>query len=221
MSETPLFPLNTVLFPKTPVQLHIFEDRYKLMIGMCIQEKRPFGVVLIRRGLEALGPLAEPHMVGCMAHIIQVQTLAGGRMNLVALGGERFTIRSLDAVSQPYLVGQVEPFPWDAADPAKLAPRGARLRLRLERLAELLASAGQVGVAGLDLQRLPDDPLSLGCLAAAILQVEPVEKQALLEIADPVPFLDRLLALYRREQALLQAFQIHGDRESGQPFSRN
>ena len=56
MIELPLFPLNTVLFPGMPLGLHIFEDRYKLMIGQCVQERRPFGVVLIRSGQEALGP---------------------------------------------------------------------------------------------------------------------------------------------------------------------
>lgn len=221
MSETPLFPLNTVLFPNTPLQLHIFEERYKLMIGMCIQEKRPFGVVLIRQGLEALGPLAEPYTVGCLAHIVQVQGLDGGRMNLVAMGGERFSIQSLDANTHPYLQAQVKLLPWMNNDPAGLAWRAGRLRGRLERLVELLAGTGQTGSGGLDMQHLPNDPLALSCLAAAILQIEPPEKQALLELLDAGEFIDRLLALYRREQALLQAFQTHGDHEGDRPFSRN
>ncbi|HSG18664.1 MAG TPA: LON peptidase substrate-binding domain-containing protein, partial [Anaerolineae bacterium] len=50
MFELPIFPLNTVLFPGMPLSLHIFEDRYKLMIGKCLQERRAFGVVLIRQG---------------------------------------------------------------------------------------------------------------------------------------------------------------------------
>ena len=60
MQEIPLFPLNTVLFPNAPLRLHIFEERYKRMVNDCLAEKQPFGVVLIRHGLEALGPLAEP-----------------------------------------------------------------------------------------------------------------------------------------------------------------
>ena len=85
MFELPLFPLNTVLFPGMPLTLHIFEDRYKLMIGKCIQERQPFGVVLIRRGLEALGPVADTHSVGCMAFIRQVERLEQGR-TLVRMG---------------------------------------------------------------------------------------------------------------------------------------
>ena len=54
--EIPLFPLTTVLFPGATIPLHIFEDRYKQMIAMCVEEKRPFGVLLIRSGQEAGAP---------------------------------------------------------------------------------------------------------------------------------------------------------------------
>ena len=50
----PLFPLNLVLFPGMPLPLHIFEERYKAMIGECLESQMPFGVVLIRDGLEAV-----------------------------------------------------------------------------------------------------------------------------------------------------------------------
>ena len=108
MYELPLFPLNTVLFPGTPLQLHIFEARYKKMVNACLQEQRPFGIALIERGAEALGPLAEPYPIGCAARVVQVQRLEQGRMNIVALGGERFRILSLDRQSHPYLVGVEE-----------------------------------------------------------------------------------------------------------------
>ena len=61
--EISLFPLNTVLFPGQVLPLHIFEDRYRLMIRECLAEEKPFGVVLIRRGRE-VGETAEPYMVG-------------------------------------------------------------------------------------------------------------------------------------------------------------
>ena len=69
--ELPLFPLNTVLFPGATLPLHIFEDRYKEMISQCIEEHRPFGVLLIRKGREA-GDLAEPFEIGTTAHIARV-----------------------------------------------------------------------------------------------------------------------------------------------------
>ena len=51
--EIPLFPLpNLVLFPHVAVPLHIFEERYKLMINRCIDQSEVFGVVLLQRGAE-------------------------------------------------------------------------------------------------------------------------------------------------------------------------
>lgn len=86
MYELPLFPLNTVLFPGTPIQLHIFEDRYLKMINRCIEEHKPFGVVLIEEGSEAFGPLAKPYRIGCTALIAKVEKLEDGRINITAVG---------------------------------------------------------------------------------------------------------------------------------------
>jgi Lon protease-like protein len=65
-----LFPLQTVLFPGMRMPLHIFEERYKLMIRECIEQDAPFGVLLIRDGAE-VGAGAVPHNVGTTARISQ------------------------------------------------------------------------------------------------------------------------------------------------------
>src|SRR5438046_1437349 len=90
----PLFPLNTVLFPGMPLRLHIFEERYRLMIGECVERKQPFGVVLIKAGRE-VGEPAEPRGVGTTALIAAMSRMDDGRMNLVAVGQERFRIDEL------------------------------------------------------------------------------------------------------------------------------
>ena len=82
MYELPLFPLNTVLFPGMPIKLHIFEERYKLMISRCYTEGQPFGVALIKSGNE-VGRKAEPFLVGCTAVITELEPLPDGRMNIV------------------------------------------------------------------------------------------------------------------------------------------
>jgi Lon protease-like protein len=81
----PLFPLDVVLFPGTPLPLHIFEPRYKEMIGECLAQHRHFGVV---RAVEE--GLAE---VGCTAEIVTVvKEYPDGRLDLVAEGRKRFEL---------------------------------------------------------------------------------------------------------------------------------
>src|SRR5262245_66168313 len=122
MYELPLFPLNTVLFPGMPLRLHIFEERYKLMIGRCYAEGEPFGVTLIKRGQE-VGGRAEPFQIGCKAVITEVEPLEGGRMNIVAVGSERFQIHSLKH-NQPYLIGMVDSLPLANDDSQYLSDKG-------------------------------------------------------------------------------------------------
>ena len=90
----PLFPLDVVLFPGTPLPLHIFEPRYKEMVAECLAQDRTFGVV---RALEQ--GLAE---VGCTAEIVTiVKEYADGRLDLVTEGRKRF---QLLAVNQERLI---------------------------------------------------------------------------------------------------------------------
>jgi Lon protease-like protein len=217
-SDMPLFPLNTVLFPGAPIHLHIFEPRYQRMITTCLDEQRPFGVVLIRRGLEALGPLAEPHTVGCSAQITNVERLEGGRMNIVAIGQERFRILSLDSRAFPYLIGAIQTFPLEVDDPPGLARSGRRLRGQVIRLMRTqLSVLGQT----LDPDSLPTDPIELAYLAASVLQISPEQKQKLLQVVHAEELLLQIQDIYRREQALVEGILAHGDRESDRPFSLN
>jgi Lon protease-like protein len=85
----PLFPLDVVLLPGTPLPLHIFEPRYKEMIGECLAQNAPFGVI---RALEE--GIAE---VGCTAEIITVtKQYPDGRMDLISEGRKRFEVLELN-----------------------------------------------------------------------------------------------------------------------------
>ena len=156
--------------------LHIFEERYKLMIGRCIDERAPFGVVLMRSG-EEVGGSAEPHDVGTTARIARFERLPDGRLNLIALGGRRFRIASVDH-SEPYLIGEVEYLESEAVDAPEvddLAQRVAALFAEQFRL--LLAISGQW-------QRrtgLPSEPDALADFVAGQIDVLPSTKQELLE----------------------------------------
>ena len=94
MDKLPLFPLNTVLFPKASIPLHVFEDRYKCMIKDCISTKTPFGVVLIRIGFE-VGDSATPYDVGTTANIININRVDDGQLFLTAIGDKVFRINKL------------------------------------------------------------------------------------------------------------------------------
>jgi Lon protease-like protein len=80
-----LFPLEVVLFPGTPLPLHIFEPRYREMIGECLEQKKQFGVIRAQQS-----NLAD---VGCTAEILAVtKTYDDGRMDIVAEGRDRFEL---------------------------------------------------------------------------------------------------------------------------------
>ncbi|MEW5868757.1 MAG: LON peptidase substrate-binding domain-containing protein [Chloroflexota bacterium] len=218
MYELPLFPLNTVLFPGTPLQLHIFEERYKRMINLCIDQRQPFGVVLIRRGVEALGPLAETYPVGCAAQIVHVQRLAQERLNIVAVGQKRFRIVSVDQERQPYLLGTVENLPLEDIPEEQIEQQAGALRPLLVRFIRALMEAGG---GQFDLQQMPGNPVSLAYVAAALLQIPPACKQALLEINRADELLDNLQFTFRKENALLKAILSEQDVLQSGGFSVN
>ena len=104
--ELSLFPLNLVLFPGMSLPLRIFEERYKLMISECLEKNLPFGVVLIKEGME-VGGLAEPHKVGTTARIIKSERQEGGQYSLQTIVEKRFGIHQITQET-PFLVGKVE-----------------------------------------------------------------------------------------------------------------
>lgn len=219
MYELPLFPLNAVLFPGMPISLHIFEPRYKLMIEQCIQTSQPFGVVLIRQGVEAFGPPADPYRVGCTAQITQVERLKDDRMNIIAIGVERFQIYSLSQ-SKPYLVAMVEPYPLDDHNQPLIQQAAEQLRPWIERYLAKLAQFSDEGP--FDPHQLPDDPVALGYLAATLVQIPLDQKQRLLTTDHAADLLANIHTIYRQELPLLTAIIERETRqEHGMLFSRN
>ncbi len=221
MFELPLFPLNTVLFPGMPLSLRIFEERYKEMINLCIQKRQPFGVVLIKEGAEVqtlYSRRVEPHSIGCTAQITQVQPLPQGRMNIAALGQERFEILSINHDEHPYLVGTVQLMPMLTGDPLDLLHRGRVLRAWLVRYLHMLANAGKIRF---DQAQLPTDPVALGYLGAVLLEVPAEEKQTLLAIDQAALLIEALRHKYRREVALLGTMlqEVKDDERQSGSFS--
>jgi uncharacterized protein len=189
VAPLPLFPLHVVLFPGLALPLHIFEPRYRLMIGQCLEAASPFGVVLIRAGREVGAP-ADPYPVGTTARIVQHERLADGRLNLLCVGCERFRIRAL-RTDLPYPVADVEPLRERTAEPE--APD----------LAAALAGRARafLGPAARSLD-LPADPTDLSFAIASLLPLELSERQSLLELTSTADRLRALLSLLSREAGL-------------------
>lgn len=89
MPLLPLFPLDLVLFPGIALPLHIFEPRYKEMVGECLSTKSPFGIVrAVAQGI------AE---IGCTAEITEVsKQYEDGRLDILTMGRQRFDVLHLD-----------------------------------------------------------------------------------------------------------------------------
>jgi len=139
----PLFPLDVVLFPGTQLPLHIFEPRYKEMIGECLANKVPFGVV---RTLEE--GIAE---IGCTAEIVAVtKRYADGRLDLFTEGRERFAVLELNQ-ERSFLRAEVILVPDESGVPAQADAERA-----IEFHRQILSLAG----AARDFSQVPEGRLS-------------------------------------------------------------
>lgn len=207
----PLFPLGSVLFPGVPIQLHIFEERYKSMMQFCLDKEQEFGVVLIEEGREALGPIARTHSHGTSAQIARVQPLPEGRMNLIAVGNRRFRILSLDRDGAPYLQGEVEYADEPEASESENRQAAGLLPL-IQEYVELVTSAEEPDDTAqkMDYSRLPRDARALSYAASFLLHVPQHQKQQLLELPTLPDLLTGVQDIYRKQIELLRIVQERG-----------
>jgi uncharacterized protein len=183
-----LFPLpNVVLFPNVFLPLHIFEPRYREMVADALASDRMIGMVLLRPGWERWEharrhddpPPVYP--IGCSGVITHVDRIADGRYNIVLRGIERFRIEHEDH-QRSYRRAIVERL----VEPPSLPRDRAAIRGYRSKLESLVAPAvekeGPTGSAAAD-PRMPasmsDEDLVHAL--AQYLDLEPLEKQALLE----------------------------------------
>lgn len=193
--ELPLFPLHVVLFPGRTLPLHVFEPRYRAMLGDLTADGADgrFGVVAIRHGRE-VGGGALLHAVGTVARLQDVTALPDGRADITSRGEQRFRITGL-VEGRPYPCGRVE-----LLDDPEPGPRAADLAAAVRRdLAPYLCALGAPPEL---MARLPVGPVELAYLAAASLQTEIGEQQQLLELDRVEDRLEATLRMLRREQGI-------------------
>ena len=203
IAEIPLFPLGAVLFPNQLLPLHVFEERYKLMIAECLRDDLPFGVVLIKEGRE-VGYGAVPFTVGTTARIAEVQRLDQGRMELRCIGQRPFRIVEI-IQERPYLRSRVEYLDHGtgAEQDKEMETLVASVKERFEQHLDILARLSDRDRVKLDLNL---DPQTLSYLVGSILAVQMAEKQTLLEEPLARERLQREAALLARENSTLQTF---------------
>jgi Lon protease-like protein len=173
----PLFPLDVVLFPGTALPLHVFEPRYKEMIGELLESKGKFGVV--RGAAEGVAS------VGCTAEIMAVtKQYEDGRMDIVAEGRERFEVmdinteRSFYRAEVLYFVDEPEP------------PRKEQNARLIEIHSEALALLGATAEAP------PADEKELSFLVAGSMPFDLDFKQKLLVMRSEPQRVEALLKYY-------------------------
>src|SRR2546430_3239080 len=173
----PLFPLpNVVLFPNVFLPLHIFERRYRDMVADAIAGDRMIGMVLLRPGWEQDYDGRPPVFpIGCSGLITHVEQLANGRYNIVLRGFERFRIVAEDhtLTYRRAAVERLNERTIDGNDRAALRRQRAKLETMLATSRDSKAPDPKIPSA------MGDEDL-VNALAQS-LDLEPLEKQALLE----------------------------------------
>jgi Lon protease-like protein len=173
----PLFPLpNVVLFPSVFLPLHIFESRYRVMVSDSLASDRMIGMVLLRPGWQAdYEGRPRIYPIGCTGVITHVEPLPDGRYNIVLRGVERFRILD-EHDDRPYRRAAIEPLAERELTPADRTAI-AEHRTRLEAM--LTPAVAKAGADPKMPSAMPDEDL-VNALAQ-YLDLEPLEKQALLE----------------------------------------
>jgi Lon protease-like protein len=201
----PLFPLSTVLFPGMRLPLHIFEERYRLLVAdlQAQPEPRRFGVIAIRKGREvgAEGVTAL-HEVGCVATVREIAPHPDGRFDLAAVGTERFRLLRVDD-ERPYFRGEVEPLTEETAQTGEAEAFAvnrvqAGFRAYLNALAD--RGGGVISVAD-----LPDEAVLLSYVVGAAMIIDLPERQSLLAAPTALDRLRLERSLLVRETAMLRA----------------
>src|SRR5262245_48955234 len=173
----PLFPLpNVVFFPNVFLPLHIFEPRYREMVSDAIAGDRMIGMVLLRPGWEHDYEGRPPvYQIGSSGVITHFERLTDGRYNIILRGLERFRILQEDE-ARSYRRAVVEPL---AEQSFSGDDRTVIRRLRAKLEALLAPAVAKAGADVINASAMADEDL-INALAQ-YLDLEPLEKQALLE----------------------------------------
>jgi len=190
-----IFPLTgAVLFPGLQLPLHIFEPRYRALVGDALVRDRRIAMIQPQRPVDG-APL---YSIGCVGRIGEIEAMDDGRYNLILEGQSRFRVlHELDVATAFRQVG-AELIEDDEDETLSFAQRGG-----FEREAREFADAQGYSVDWESVERLDDMSLING--VSQIAPFDPASKQALLEAN----------SLTERCELLVQLMQFFGRRDGG------
>lgn len=198
--QLPMFPLSNVVFPYMLLPLHIFEDRYRVMMSDLQEREEPeFGVVLIERGWE-VGGGEERAALGTAVRLLDAEEIPGGRWVAVTAGTRRIRVTRW-LPDAPYPQATVEDVKDLAASDEACVLRD-EVYQAVRKVAALQAELGEPG-APIDFE-LADDPAIASYQACALSPIGPLDAQRLLAIDDPTMRLWELQTLLREQIDLLE-----------------
>ena len=177
MLTIPLFPMNTVLFPGGMLPLKIFEARYLDMVSQCVRSGQQFGICLISSGKE-VGGSAKCYEIGTLAKIVDWDRRDDGLLEIVVEGRQRFRLLEQRERANHLAEGDVQLI--DDDDCEELPVQYQLLSDLLRQIAEKFELSYQ-----LDHEKF-EDAVWVGYRLSEVLPLESEERQALLEINNPV-----------------------------------
>ena len=178
----PLFPLQTVLFPGGLLSLKVFEARYLDLMGRCLREARPFGVVALRRGTEVRrgAEAVALEAVGTIADLLDIDSAQAGILQVRCRGRQRFSLSETHQEPDGLWLAQVD---WLPDDDVVLPQRACAGTVR--GLASAISTLKAQGAEPFLEPHLFDQAGWVANRWCEILPISLAAKQKLMELPDP------------------------------------
>jgi ATP-dependent Lon protease len=195
VTELPIFPLALVLFPGVPLPLHIFEPRYRQMLGDIRAGNNFFGLSYFDAS-SSDKDLPPAGSIGCVAEVTETQSLPDGRSMILTIGVVRYRIEEYVERGDPYLVARVTFFEDEDEEHDALRESAREVAEHFTRIARAVRTINDERAS------LPDisdtEPQRLSFLVAAAMEVDMDVKQELLELRLTFERLQRLRDMLER-----------------------
>ena len=194
-----MFPIAGVLLPRMVLPLQVFEERYKVLMDVCMAGDQRFGVTMIERGSEVGGGDIRA-MVGTMAKIASVEELDDGRWNVTVIGTKRFRVRQW-LNDDPYPKAMLEEWPDEPWNPSV----DVRSDDVIRQLRHVLTLAVEAGLSADPMVILDDDPTELSYEISILSPFGPLDRQKLLAAPGPSERLALALELLGEQEDIMRA----------------